>query len=73
MFLDYGGDLGGGLNLEAPVAATKAAQFGRVPSEDQDYFYGALNREDLRLTVFPTGMLLNQRVETPPARNDPDR
>ncbi len=66
MFLAYGGELGGGLHLDMPGTAARAAQFGRVPNVDQDYFYGALNRGDMRLTVFPTGMLLNEGAEAPP-------
>lgn len=35
-------------------------QFAHVPFEDQDYFYRALEREDYRQIVFPTGMFLNR-------------
>ena len=66
MFLDYGGALGASLHTDMPGMATRAAQFVRVPNVDQDYFYGALDRGDLRLTVFPTGMLLNKAVEAAP-------
>jgi len=36
-------------------------QFAHVPFDDQDYFFGALERGDYSLTVFPTGMLLNRK------------
>ncbi len=65
MFLSYGGALGSVLH-EAPGDRAKVAQFARVPNVDQDYFYDALDRGDLMLTVFPTGMLLNRRVEMAP-------
>jgi len=37
--------------------------FGHVPYNDQDYFYQALDRSDMSLPVFPTGMFLNQKQE----------
>lgn len=37
--------------------------FGHVPYNDQDYFYKALDRGDMSLPVFPTGMFLNQKQE----------
>ena len=39
--------------------------FGHVPYNDQDYFYQALQREDMSLPVFPTGMFLNKQTEPP--------
>ncbi len=36
-------------------------QFAHAPFDDQDYFFGALDRGDYGQTVFPTGMFLNRR------------
>ena len=62
--------LGGGrqrtLAVTSEGAGSKTAQFARVPNDDQDYFYKALDNGDLNLTVFPTGMLLNRNAEPPP-------
>ena len=50
---------------DAGAAGSTAAEFVRVPNVDQDYFYRALDAGDLRLKVFPTGMLLNAEAEEP--------
>ena len=50
-----------------PGTHAKAAAFARVPNTDQDYFYTALDHGDLRLAVFPTGMLLNHGALPAPA------
>ena len=51
--------------LGSSAQAGRAAAFARVPNDDQDYFYRALDAGDLRLAVFPTGMLLNEKAELP--------
>lgn len=35
--------------------------FGHVPYDDQNYFYSGLERGDMSLPVFPTGMFLNRK------------
>lgn len=44
--------------------------FGHVPYNDQDYFYTALQRNDMGLPVFPTGMFLNQVQKPSPRMQD---
>ena len=69
MFLLYPGVvLSPGSGAVTSVAGKAAAQFARVPNDDQDYFYRALRDGDLRLKVFPTGMLLNYGAEPTPER-----
>ncbi len=49
-----------------PSLPARVVEFNHVPNDDQDYFYTALRRGDLRLQVFPTGMFLNRNAEPPP-------
>ncbi len=52
----------GATALEGSSGLPKSVvQFAHAPFDDQDYFFGALERGDYSLTVFPTGMLLNRR------------
>ena len=44
--------------------------FAHVPNHDQDYFYDALRRGEMRLPVFPTGMFLNRKAEPSPQVRD---
>jgi hypothetical protein len=54
------------IQLGPPVPASfsglprAVVSFAHVPFDDQDYFYGALERGDYGQIVFPTGMFLNR-------------
>lgn len=50
-----------------------AVIFAHVPNHDQDLFYSALDRGEMDLPVFPTGMFLNQSKEPSPLVRDGSR
>ena len=56
-----------GASSARPAGTYSLNSFGFVPCWDQDYLYGALDRGDLSIEVFPTGLLLNTPAATPGA------